>query len=611
MYLEETNIYTEMDPRLQRVLDRRQRGMQTLETAATSADEIGVIALVRDLQAWRERSDVREGATLGRTDTGWLVTARVPIARVESIRQAEMVESLKAAQQLRPVLAATVPEINATSPQLPADLLTVGGEDAVVGIVDFGADFAHGNFRHANGSTRLAAIWDQGGSTDASSPFGYGRRHDAAAIDAALQATDPYDALGYGPEPDTAVSRGSHGTHVMDIAAGNGGGSGVPGVAPRAKLVFVEVAASDIAWEGEEVVGSEFGDSVQLLEALRFLFDEAGTQPCVVNVSLGTNGGPHDGSSLVEQGIDLMVAEQPGRAVVIAASNSFDDGIHAAGSVPAGGAADLGWEIPATVAAQSELEVWYSGSDRFRVELLAPDGSSLGSVPLGGNGRIRADDGTTVLFVSHRATDPNNGDNVVGIFLEERVPSGVWTVRLHGEQVSDGAFHAWIERNDRSQSAFVQPHDNTHTLGSISCGQLSLAVGSYDAHKPTTPLSWFSSAGPTRDGREKPEVSAPGHDVLAAHSRTSTGVTRKSGTSMAAPAVTGMVALLLSEASARGRALDAASIRRLVIDTARDNPPAAGAWNDRYGHGRIDAAAALRALGAVEAPTAEDATIDA
>ena len=177
--------------------------------------------------------------------------------------------------------------------------------------------------------------------------------------------------------------------------------------------------------------------------------------------------------------------------------------------------------------------------------------------------------------------------------------------------MSDGAFHAWIERNDQSQSAFVQPHDNTHTLGSISCGQLSLVVGSYDAHKPAKPLSWFSSAGPTRDGRQKPEVSAPGHDVLAAHSRTGTGVTRKSGTSMAAPAVTGTVALLLSEAAARGQTLDAASIRRLVIDAARDNPPPAGAWHDRYGHGRIDAAAALGALGAVPAPTAEDTAIDA
>ncbi|SRR6266487_894302 len=208
----------------------------------------------------------------------------------------------------------------------------------------------------------------------------------------------------------------------MDIAAGNGGGSGVPGVAPKAMLAFTHLAASDIAWEGEAVVGSEFGDSVQLLEALRFLFDVAGERPCAINISLGTNGGPHDGSSLVEQGIDALVQQRPGRAVVIAASNSFNDGVHAAGMVPSGGTADLSWSVPAVVDAQSELEVWCSGGERFGAELIAPDGTSLGTVPLASNGRVRADDGTTVLFVSHRAADPNNGDNIIDIFLDKRVP---------------------------------------------------------------------------------------------------------------------------------------------------------------------------------------------
>jgi len=606
VYLEQTNIYAEMDPRLQRVLDRRQRGMRTLATASSSADEIAVIALVSDLPVWRERSDVRVGATIGQTDGGWLVTARVPISRIEAIRQAGVVKSMKAAQPLRPVLGATVPEIEATPSSLPAGLLSNGGEGAIVGVVDSGADFAHRNFRNADGSTRLIAVWDQDGTTGPQSPFGFGRRIEPQAIDAALATADPYGTLGYGPAPDTPTRRGSHGTHVMDIAAGNGLGSGVPGVAPNAMLAFTELAASDIAWEGEAVVGSEFGDSVQLLEALRFLFDVAGERPCVINISLGTNGGPHDGTSLVEQGIDLLVQQQPGRAVVIAASNSFNDGIHAAGAVPADGAVDLSWAVPDEVDAQVELEVWYQGDDRFRAELIAPDGTSLGTVPLGSNGRIRADDGTTLLFVSHRATDPNNGDNVVGIFLDRRVPGGVWTVRLHGERVVDGGFHAWIERNDASQSSFVPPDDNSHTLGSISCGQLAIVVGSYDAHKATKPLSFFSSAGPTRDGRQKPEVSAPGHDVLAAHSRTVTGVTRKSGTSMAAPVVTGVVALRLAEAAARGLALDANSIRRIITETARHQPPAAGAWDDRYGHGRVGAAGALRAVEALAAAPPQD-----
>lgn len=129
----------------------------------------------------------------------------------------------------------------------------------------------------------------------------------------------------------------------MDIAAGNGQGTGVPGVAPEADIIFVDLDGSDIPWEGQDVVGTNFGDSVQLLEAMNFIFQGAGNKPCVINASLGTNGGPHDGSSLVEQGIDRLVKQKPNRAVVIAASNSYADNIHAAGSIAAAATYDLSW----------------------------------------------------------------------------------------------------------------------------------------------------------------------------------------------------------------------------------------------------------------------------
>jgi subtilisin family serine protease len=361
--------------------------------------------------------------------------------------------------------------------------------------------------------------------------------------------------------------------------------------------MFVNPAFSDIVWQGEDVVGSEFGDSVQLLEALRFLFDEAGDRPCAINVSLGTNGGPHDGTSLVEQGIDALVDAAPNRAVVIAASNSFNDGIHAAGQVLQGGTAEVHWEGADQSSGQGELELWYSGSDEFELELIGPDGTTLGAVPLGSNARAEGDQGETLLFISHRATDPNNGDNVIGMFLEEHVPGTTWTLRLHGKTVAgEGAFHAWVERNDGAQSKFAAPQDNSHTLGSISCGQKSIVVGSYDAHTAGRPLSVFSSAGPTRDEREKPEVSAPGDAVRAASSGTGSGLTRKSGTSMAAPAVTGVVTLLLAEANARGQSLDVDAIRSRIIDTARSDPPQGGGWDDRYGNGRVSAAGAVAAL---------------
>src|SRR6185369_2308614 len=107
---------------------------------------------------------------------------------------------------------------------------------------------------------------------------------------------------------------------------------------------------------------------------------------------------------------------------------------------------------------------------------------------------------------------------------------------------------------------------------------------------PQFPISSFSSAGPTRDGRQKPEVSAPGLHVMAARSMTRTGVVRKSGTSMAAPAITGLVALMFAEALRNAVNLPVGAVRNQLMNTAQVNPPAVaqGGWDSRYGFGRAN-----------------------
>jgi subtilisin family serine protease len=594
-----TDIAVQMDPRLQHVLARRSRGILAEATASTEVDEISVIAKVTDPAKWEGLSEVRAGTTIGNPDPKdktSIVTGRIPAVRIEAVRQMGFVKSLKAAQALKPALAAGVEETKARPDLLPAGALSNGGTGVVVGIVDYGCDFAHRNFVTSAGQTRLLSIWHQGGSTTPTSPSGYGREYIASEINAALTHADPYTALGYGPARDTPTSRGTHGTHVMDIAAGNGAGSGASGFAPEADLVFVDVSHADIPFGGSEVVGSSFGDSTRLLEAIRYIFEKAAGRPCVINISLGTNGGPHDGTTLVEQGIDRLLEAQPNRAVTIAASNSFADGIHAQGTVAQGQHADLAWLIPAGDFSHNEFECWYSAADQISLELIDPAGQSMGVLAPGQNGSVTGANGAVQVFAANRPSDPNNGDNMIGVFLDRTAASGAWTVRLHGTNISSGAFQAWIERDNAMPSKFAEPHDNRFTIGSISCGRLALTVGSYDAHKPQRPISWFSSAGPTRDGREKPEISGPGHGVFAAHSRTTTGVVSKSGTSMAAPAVAGIVALMLGEARARGLALTVKDIRDIVIASARRNPPAGANWDERYGHGRIDASNAINQI---------------
>jgi subtilisin family serine protease len=574
---------------------RNKLGIARVPTASATSDEVEIVAQVTDSTAWEALSEVRLGAIIGAFENGSsIVTGRIPVNRIDYVHAQPFVKSLKASQRLSPALAKTIEETGARADLLPQGNLAAGGAGVIIGIVDSGCDFTHKNFRNSDGSTRLLAIWDQGGPTGPDSPSGYGRVYTREEIDAALQQDDPYTALGYGPPPDSVDEQGSHGTHVMDIAAGNGLGTGVPGVAPNADLIFVELNANDVPWRAQAAVaaGQTFGDSVRLLEALQYIFSFAAATPCAINISLGTNAGPHDGTKLVEQGIDRLIRQAPNRAVSIAASNSFSDGIHAVGEAPAGGQLDLLWQIPSSDVSNNELDVWYPGADRLSIEILGPNGVSLVTTAPGQN-RSLTGGGKTVALIANRLADRDNGDNHIGVFLERDLPAGTWTVRFHNAGATPTKLHAWIERYDPAQSNFAPPHDNSHTLGSISCGWATIVVGSYDAHKATTPISYFSSAGPTRDGRNKPELSAPGHAVLAAWSRTGDRATRKSGTSMAAPAVTGVAALVLAEAHARGVSLSGSQLVEILTQTARQNPPAPGAWDSRYGNGRVSASAAV------------------
>jgi subtilisin family serine protease len=585
MVARDMGVEAGMDPRLQLALLNRRSGRRALVTSSTSEDEVAVVARVQDVEAWESIPDVLPGSVLGRTQDGVIVTGRIDARRVAAVRSSPGVLSLKASQPVRASLAKTVESMRVRADLLPPGVKPNGGAGVIVGVVDFGGDFAHRNFRNADGSTRLLALWDQGGKKREGDPVKYGRMYASDEIDKALKAADPCAALGYNPRWE---NQGTHGTHVMDIAAGNGRGTNVPGVAPNADLIFVEVSVRDIAWEGPEVVGKSFGDSVMLLEAMRFIFDRAGERPCVINVSLGTNGGPHDGTSLVEQGIDALLREKPNRAVVIAAGNAQLDGIHAQGTIAPNATENLAWKVEEVVG--GEFECWYDGAARLEVTLVGPDDTAFGPVAPGANSTI-VNGNQPAIFISNRLDDPNNRHNQVNIWIAADVAGGEWTVRMRSLSGQAIPYHAWVERNDDGQGSFKTPAPS-HALGSISTGLESIVVGSYDAHKPGFPLSSFSSAGPTRDGRHKPELSAPGHHVYAAWSRNPDALTRKSGTSMAAPAVSGLIALVYAEAKRGGKSLTIQQLRQKLLAALDDPPPAAGGgWDAGYGQGRACAKA--------------------
>jgi hypothetical protein len=150
---------------------------------------------------------------------GQIVTGTIGVDDIEKLRAHGNVLSLKLASRVVKTLEFSVPEIRGSRPQLERSLppgQAPDGTGVIVRVIDYGCDFRHHNFRNADGSTRILWLWDQQGAASSISPagFGYGREFDSAAINQALDADAPYQALRYSP------GEAAHGTHVMDIAAG-------------------------------------------------------------------------------------------------------------------------------------------------------------------------------------------------------------------------------------------------------------------------------------------------------------------------------------------------------------------------------------------------------
>ena len=609
--LKSQKILTDLDPKLQQAVLEVKEGVLG-DPAVTSTNESGEIEV--DIIAKLRDPDIAvDGLTIVKR-IGQIVTGSIRVHDVEAIRQHDNVISLKRATRVVPEKAFSVSEINGSQSALkgsfPAMNPGIDGTGVIVGVVDYGCDIAHMNFRKNDtvGSTRILNLWDQNSSANSSSPapYNYGREFSSTEInEALLDPRGPYQALAYDP------GIGSHGTHVMDIAGGNGLSTSHPGVAPASDLIFVQIGGLD--FDDTE----SFGSSRRLLEAVSYIFDKADAlgRPCVVNISLGTHGGPHDGSTLVEQAFDQLLGEKNGRAIVVAAGNSYGARSHTFQNLNPGETTTRTWQIPEDdFRFPNEVEFWFNGDAEIVPTLITPSGQRLASVASGTTDLLKAGD-RTVGILSNRTNDPNNQDNHIDFLLLGGL-TGDWQIELVNQGTSNATIHGWIERDDDSrlfgpsQSRFHPANDDrTHTLGSISCGELTIAVGSYHARVPAHDISAFSAEGPTRDGKLKPEVSAPGHDIFAAKSGTQAR-TRMSGTSMAAPHVTGQIALMLQLMGQTGIQASVQTIRSILTSSARPALNPANAWNSRYGFGRIDVLESLLRSGVPAAYVAGAQTHD-
>ena len=461
------------------------------------------------------------------------------------------------------------------------------GSGVIIGVIDSGIDIRHPNFLDASGNSRILYLWDQN----------TGEICTSADIDAGTcQQQDDPSAFG-------------HGTHVAGIAAGNGAAPDEDGsvftragVAPEAGLIVVKTD-----WMTDGIV-----------DGLHYIFDRADDLglPAVANLSLGSHVGSHTGTSAMEETIDDLVSAQNGRAVVVAAGNERADDIHAEVFAKAGKSkVGPNFEIlpyGGSAGGYVYMAGYYPDGDDLTVELTSPGGYSgsmaLDTSLLGTCVTLDDDqDGYVYLCNNHRSlVGDSTPDNEILIVITDETghppAEGIWTITLTGNTVAgDGETDFWMTSNlggSPTNAKFITHIDTSETVALPATSREAIAVGahvtrtcwedytgatrSYSTSYPIGDLAFFSSAGPTRDGRAKPEVSAPGMGIVSALADEARNPIINSGygsivvndhyllmqgTSQAAPHVTGAVALLLQEDPTYSNA----DLKNLLQATARED----------------------------------------
>lgn len=567
-----------------------------------------------------------------------LVTARVPLSKLKDIAEKENVTHIELGEPLAtptPVISAD--KVGAPSPsqrRFGSMEQHRGGEGVLIGIVDVqGFDFAHPDFLDDKGKTRFVRIWDQGAPEGFSrrppqgdTQFDYGAEFTDEHLNAAIAAAPKLKIPAHELERQSQTAIASHATHVASIAAGN------RGVCPRAQIAGVLVSLP----EGDLDRRSSFYDSTRIADAVDYLIRVAKDRNLrlSINVSLGTNGHAHDGSSAISRWIDAAMSA-PGRCISVAAGNAGqevaafegDSGfvmgrIHTSGQIPARDLVkDIEWLVVGNGmvdVSENELEIWYSPQDRLAVSV-RPPGADRWIGPIEPRQFIenrQLADGS-FLSIYNELYHPANGLNYISVYLSPflsdggvvGVPSGRWTVRLHGLEVRDGRYHGWIERDDprrlgrvahreawRFPSFFSEASNvDDSSVSSLACGNRVLSVANLD--EVAERINITSSQGPTRDERFKPDTAAPGTDIVAAKGFAGPDDlwVSMSGTSMASPFVAGVAGLMLAVEAK----LTAAQIQGIIQRTARPLPGGSFKWVNSAGFGRIDPEACIREAGLI------------
>lgn len=427
----------------------------------------------------------------------------------------------------------------------------LSGTGVIVAVIDSGIDYAHPDFRNADGTTRILDLWDQtipaGSVADPLSeenaeqsfleaPAGYflGTEFPQEVINRALEQTTERERYAVCPSRDIS----GHGTHVTGIAAGNGIASQgrYRGVAYESPLLIVKLGTP-----GER----SFPRTTELMQAVDYCIRKAQEygMPVVLNLSFGNNYGSHSGNSLLESYLDDM-ADYWRTSIITGSGNEGASAVHAAGTLRENVTEEVevavsGYEI------SLNLQIWKNYADEIAVSLIHPDGSKAGPIQqILGPRRFRLGNTDVLLYYG----EPSPYSPYQEIYFEllpadDFIDSGIWTIQLLPQKIAVGNYDMWLPAGGvlNEGTGFVLPSVET-TLTIPSTAARVITVGAYDGYFDRAAA--FSGRGYTRETNQvKPDLVAPGVDITSC--APGGGYVVRSGTSMATPFVSGGAALLM------------------------------------------------------------------
>ena len=419
------------------------------------------------------------------------------------------------------------------------------GQGVLVAVIDSGIDYASQDFREADGTTRIRALWDQSlapgeGRTP---PEGYaiGAEYTQEQINEALRQPTLQERGRMVPSVDTS----GHGTAVAGIAAGNGRNSGgqYAGVASESQLLVVKLG--NPRQEG-------FPRTTELMQGIDYAIRKSleFQMPVAINISFGNTYGPHDGTSLLERFID-DISNIWKNSICIGTGNEAASAGHTSGVLREDEETIIQLAVQSSQPALN-IQIWKEYTDVVDISIVNPSGVAVGPFKeILGPQRYTA--GQTEILLYYGEPSPYSTSQEIYIDMIPRdgyISGGIWQIVLSPRRIVSGEFEMWLPSESvlNQGTGFLFPTDST-TLTIPSTASRAISVGAYNAL--TFSYADFSGRGYTREQQlVKPDIVAPGVSVTSV--MVGGGYGQFTGTSFATPFVTGGAALLMEWGIIRG-----------------------------------------------------------